>query len=163
MPEPSLIMEGYLSKRSGWQIKSAKKKWYFVRNNQFCHRRSKDDDDDAVLMEGDLRLCVVRPMTRKNSFEVISPMKSTVLEAASEEVAKAWIKSLEESIKNAHSQTVEGTYSTGLPAARVAVASQADEDEEKEAGENMAKQVWKGIEFFSHSCFYFCIDKKKEV
>ena len=133
-------MEGYLSKRSGWQIKSAKKKWYYVRDNQLCCKNGRDDDEAAaVLLEGDLRLCVVRPMTRKCSFEVISPMRSTVLEAASEEAAKAWIRGLEESIKSAHSQTVEGTYSMGKRVA--AVASRADEDEEKEAGENMAKQV----------------------
>ena len=139
---PLTIMEGYLSKRSGWQIKSAKKKWYYVRNNQLCYRKSKDDEDAvAVLIEGDLRLCVVRPMMKNSSFEVISPMKSTVLEAASEEAARAWIKSLEESIKSAHSQTVEGTYSTtSLSATRVAISSQADEDTDKEAGENMAKQ-----------------------
>ena len=140
---PLTIMEGYLSKRSGWQIKSAKKKWYYVRNNQLCYRKSKDDEDAAaVLIEGDLRLCVVRPMMKNSSFEVISPMKSTVLEAASEEAARAWIKSLEESIKSAHSQTVEGTYSTtSLSATRVAISSQADEDTDKEAGENMAKQA----------------------
>ena len=139
---PLTIMEGYLSKRSGWQIKSAKKKWYYVRNNQLCYRKSKDDEDAAaVLIEGDLRLCVVRPMMKNSSFEVISPMKSTVLEAASEEAARAWIKSLEESIKSAHSQTVEGTYSTGLSGTRVAISSQADEDTDKEAGENMAKQA----------------------
>ena len=141
MPAPLPIMEGYLSKRSGWQIKSSwKQKWYFVRDNQLCYRKSKDDEDSAVLVEGDLRLCVVRPMLKKNCFEVISPMKSTVLKAVSEEVAKAWISGLESSITSAHSQTVEGTYSTGMSTTRVAVPSQADEDEEKEAGKNMAKQ-----------------------
>ena len=138
--QPLTVMEGYLSKRSRWQIKSAKKKWYYVRNNQLCYRKSKDDEDGAVLIEGDLRLCFVRPMMKNSSFEVISPMKSTVLEAASEEVARAWIKSLEESIKSAHSQMVEGTYSIGQSATGVAIASQADEDTEKEDGEYLAKQ-----------------------
>ena len=136
-------MEGYLSRRSGWLITGTQKKhWYYVRDNQICYRRSQSRDaaEEAVLLEGDLRLCVVRPMTKKSSFEVISPSKSTVLEAASEEVAKAWIKSLEESIKAAHSQTVEGTYSTGKSATKVAEKSQVDEEDEKEAGKNMAKQ-----------------------
>ena len=137
-------MEGYLSRRSGWHITGTKKKhWYYVRDNQICYRRSKNIDaaEEAVLLEGDLRLCVVRPMTKKSSFEVISPSRSTVLEAASEDVAMTWIKSLEESIKAAHSQTVDGIYSTGKSAAKVAEKSKVDEEDEKEAGKNMAKQA----------------------
>ena len=42
-------------------------------------------------MEEDLRLCLVRPLVdidRRFCFEVISPMKSHVLQADSEDVAK---------------------------------------------------------------------------
>ena len=137
-------MEGYLSRRSGWHITGTKKKhWYYVRDNQICYRRSQNRDagEEAGLLESDLRLCMVRPMTKKSSFEVISPSRSTVLEAASEDEAKAWIKGLEESIKAAHSQTVDGTYSTGKSAAKVAEKSKVDEEDEKEAGKNMAKQA----------------------
>ena len=136
-------MEGYLSRRSGRLITGTKKKhWYYVRDNQICYRRSQNRDasEQAVLLEGDLRLCMVRPMTKKSSFEVISPSKSTVLEAASEDVAKAWIKSIQESIKSAISQTVEGTYSTGISATQVAEKSKVDEEDEREAGKNIAKQ-----------------------
>ena len=142
------ITEGYLSARIGigitGKMKMYSSRWYCVENNQLCYRKNKDDEV-AVVVASDLRLCLVRPMLKKNCFEVISPLSSQghVLKAGSEETAKAWIGGLENSIKAAHGETVKGTYVTRVPGEKdtyVTMRSHEDEEDEKEARNNMAKQ-----------------------
>ncbi len=56
-------------------------------------------------MEEDLRICLVRPLTdidRRFCFEVISPTKSHVLQADSDEEAKRWITRLQQVAKYNH-------------------------------------------------------------
>ena len=142
----SATMEGYLSARIGigitGKIKMYSSRWYFVENNQLCYRKHKDDAV-AVVVEADLRLCLVRPMLKKNCFEVISPTNSQghVLKAGSAEAAKAWVSGLEASIKAALGETVKGTYVTRVPEEKdTYVYSNRDEEDEKEARKTMAKQ-----------------------
>ena len=62
-------------------------------------------------MEDDLRVCLVRPLMdidRRFCFEIISPSKSHVLQADTEESAKRWITCLQQGISSAlHNTMVE--------------------------------------------------------
>lgn len=60
----------------------------FQNNKLLYSRRS---GDDATVMEEDLRICLVRPLMdidRRFCFEIISPTKSHILQADSDEIAK---------------------------------------------------------------------------
>jgi len=62
-------------------------------------------------MEEDLRICLVRPLTdgdRRFCFEVISPTKSHVLQADSEEMYGVWLTSLQQGISACLHDMMEG-------------------------------------------------------
>ena len=62
-------------------------------------------------MEEDLRICLVRPLTdgdRRFCFEVISPTKSHVLQADSEEMYGVWLTSLQQGISSSLHDMMEG-------------------------------------------------------
>ena len=83
-------LEGYLFKRGQNAFRTWNRRWFYLHNNQLCYKK-RTDGDDGIVMEEDLRLCLVRPLVdidRRFCFEVISPMKSHVLQADSEDVAK---------------------------------------------------------------------------
>ena len=56
-------------------------RWFYLENNKLCY--SKRTGDDVTIMEDDLRICLVRPLTdidRRFCFEIISPTNSHVLQ-----------------------------------------------------------------------------------
>nr|XP_032522975.1 arf-GAP with coiled-coil, ANK repeat and PH domain-containing protein 1-like [Danaus plexippus plexippus] len=58
-------------------------------------------------MEEDLRLCTVKPVydgERRFCFEVLSPSKSHMLQADSEEMLNSWIAALQNGIRSAIQQ-----------------------------------------------------------
>ncbi|KAH9628823.1 hypothetical protein HF086_004983 [Spodoptera exigua] len=58
-------------------------------------------------MEEDLRLCTVKPVLdgeRRYCFEVLSPSKSHMLQADSEEMLNCWITALQNGIRSAIQQ-----------------------------------------------------------
>ncbi|XP_076180619.1 centaurin beta 1A [Ptiloglossa arizonensis] len=103
--EPSPIpgnpkMEGYLFKRTSNAFKTWNRRWFCLRDHQLVYRK-RTGDDDYTIMEEDLRLCTVKPVVdcdRRNCFEVLSPTKSHILQADSEEAYLAWVTAMQQAI-----------------------------------------------------------------
>nr|XP_040574543.1 arf-GAP with coiled-coil, ANK repeat and PH domain-containing protein 2-like isoform X2 [Lepeophtheirus salmonis] len=100
-------IEGYLFKRGQNAFRTWNRRWFYIQNNQLCY--AKRSGEEVTIMEEDLRICLVRPLTdidRRFCFEVISPTKSHILQADSEELLKTWITSLQHGISTALHETM---------------------------------------------------------
>lgn len=99
-PIDSNRFEGYLYKRTSKGFKSWNRRWFYLRDNQLQYvKRGKDEE--STIMEEDLRICTVRPTNdsdRRFCFEIISPLKSHILQADSAEIMNAWISALHKRI-----------------------------------------------------------------
>merc|ERR1712018_906946 len=74
-------IEGYLFKRGQNAFRTWNRRWFYLENNKLCY--SKRSGDEVTVIEEDLRICLVRPLTdidRRFCFEIISPTKSHVLQ-----------------------------------------------------------------------------------
>ncbi|XP_071634413.1 arf-GAP with coiled-coil, ANK repeat and PH domain-containing protein 2 isoform X1 [Temnothorax longispinosus] len=102
---PSLIpgnskMEGYLFKRTSNAFKTWNRRWFCLKDHQLVYRK-RTGDEGYTIMEEDLRLCTVKPVVdcdRRNCFEVLSPTKSHMLQADSEETYLAWVTAMQQAI-----------------------------------------------------------------
>lgn len=102
---PSLVpgnskMEGYLFKRTSNAFKTWNRRWFCLKDHQLVYRK-RIGDEGYTIMEEDLRLCTVKPVVdcdRRNCFEVLSPTKSHMLQADSEESYLAWITAMQQAI-----------------------------------------------------------------
>ncbi|CAK9812852.1 Arf-GAP with coiled-coil, ANK repeat and PH domain-containing protein 2 [Anthophora plagiata] len=120
-------MEGYLFKRTSNAFKTWNRRWFCLRDHQLVYKK-RTGDNDYTIMEEDLRLCTVKPVVdcdRRNCFEVLSPTKSHILQADSEEAYLAWVTAMQQaigaaiqgsmgagtilSIRESHLQNVRGT------------------------------------------------------
>ncbi|CAL7950389.1 unnamed protein product [Xylocopa violacea] len=93
-------MEGYLFKRTSNAFKTWNRRWFCLRDHQLVYRK-RTGDSDYTVMEEDLRLCTVKPVVdcdRRNCFEVLSPTKSHILQADSEEAYLAWVTAMQQAI-----------------------------------------------------------------
>ncbi|KAK1121015.1 hypothetical protein K0M31_010800 [Melipona bicolor] len=93
-------MEGYLFKRTSNAFKTWNRRWFCLRDHQLVYRK-RTGDNDYTVMEEDLRLCTVKPVVdcdRRNCFEVLSPTKSHILQADSEEAYLAWVTAMQQAI-----------------------------------------------------------------
>ncbi|XP_003704249.1 centaurin beta 1A [Megachile rotundata] len=93
-------MEGYLFKRTSNAFKTWNRRWFCLRDHQLVYRK-RTGDSDFTIMEEDLRLCTVKPVVdcdRRNCFEVLSPTKSHILQADSEEAYLAWVTAMQQAI-----------------------------------------------------------------
>lgn len=93
-------MEGYLFKRTSNAFKTWNRRWFCLKDHQLVYRK-RTGDKDFTVMEEDLRLCTVKPAAdfdRRNCFEVLSPTKSHMLQADSEEMYLAWITAMQQAI-----------------------------------------------------------------
>ncbi|XP_076240360.1 centaurin beta 1A [Calliopsis andreniformis] len=93
-------MEGYLFKRTSNAFKTWNRRWFCLRDHQLVYRK-RTGDNDYTIMEEDLRLCTVKPVVdcdRRNCFEVLSPTKSHILQADSEEAYLAWVTAMQQAI-----------------------------------------------------------------
>lgn len=93
-------MEGYLFKRTSNAFKTWNRRWFCLKDHQLVYRK-RSGDKDFTIMEEDLRLCTVKPAVdfdRRNCFEVLSPTKSHMLQADSEEMYLAWITAMQQAI-----------------------------------------------------------------
>lgn len=75
---PGILMSSYLFRRgSSKAFKSWKRRWFeLLEKGQLVYR--KRFEDNPTVIEDDLRICLVRPMTEENRrfcFELISPSK----------------------------------------------------------------------------------------
>uniref|UniRef100_A0AAY4A2Q9 Arf-GAP with coiled-coil, ANK repeat and PH domain-containing protein n=1 Tax=Denticeps clupeoides TaxID=299321 RepID=A0AAY4A2Q9_9TELE len=113
--ENGIAMEGYLFKRASnafksWNRKKADniRRWFSIQNSQLVYQK-KFKDNLTVVVE-DLRLCTVKPVEdieRRFCFEVVSPTKSCVMQADSENLRQAWIKAVQNSIATAFRENGE--------------------------------------------------------
>ncbi|XP_011163898.2 arf-GAP with coiled-coil, ANK repeat and PH domain-containing protein 2 [Solenopsis invicta] len=102
---PSLLpgnpkMEGYLFKRTSNAFKTWNRRWFCLKDHQLVYRK-RTGDEGYTIMEEDLRLCTVKPVVdcdRRNCFEVLSPTKSHMLQADSEETYLAWVTAMQQAI-----------------------------------------------------------------
>ncbi|KAG1649790.1 Arf-GAP with coiled-coil, ANK repeat and PH domain-containing protein 2 [Nymphon striatum] len=98
-----VVEEGYLFKRTTNAFKTWNRRWFMILNNQFVYRK-RCKDDTLTVMEEDLKLCTVKPyqeIDRRHCFEVLSPTKSHVLQADSEEQCQNWMTSILNGINDA--------------------------------------------------------------
>ncbi|GAB6019827.1 hypothetical protein CHUAL_014006 [Chamberlinius hualienensis] len=105
-------LEGYLFKRTSNTFKTWKRRWFVIQNHQLVYCKRSRDGNEMTVMEEDLRLCTVKPVLegdRRFCFEVLSPTKSHVLQAESEEMYNCWISALQSSIDAALHQTLHGS------------------------------------------------------
>lgn len=101
-------LEGYLFKRGQNAFRIWNRRWFYLQNNKLLYSRR--SGDDATVMEEDLRICLVRPLMdidRRFCFEIISPTKSHILQADSDEIAKKWITCLQQGISSALQETIQ--------------------------------------------------------
>ncbi|KAL1463634.1 hypothetical protein WDU94_015371, partial [Cyamophila willieti] len=98
--KPKPRMQGYLFKRTTNAFKTWNRRWFYLNDKQLVYRK-RSGEEHATIMEEDMRLCSVRPaldQERRFCFEVISPNKSHMVQADSEESYRAWIQALQECI-----------------------------------------------------------------
>ena len=102
-------LEGYLFKRTTNAFKSWNRRWFMIKSHQLVYKkRDCDGENNLTVMEEDLRLCLVRTsyeVDRRFCFEVVSPTRSHILQADSEETCKTWISALAAGIDAAHSDS----------------------------------------------------------
>ncbi|XP_069698905.1 arf-GAP with coiled-coil, ANK repeat and PH domain-containing protein 2 isoform X2 [Periplaneta americana] len=93
-------MEGYLYKRTSNAFKTWNRRWFTLQDNQLVYRK-RSGEDAVTVMEEDLRLCSVKPVLegdRRFCFEVLSPAKSHMLQADSDEMFQSWISAMQQGI-----------------------------------------------------------------
>ncbi|KAL0883280.1 hypothetical protein ABMA27_016699 [Loxostege sticticalis] len=108
-------MQGYLFKRTSNAFKTWNRRWFYLYDNRLVYRK-RTGELNVTVMEEDLRLCTVKPVLdgeRRFCFEVLSPSKSHMLQADSEEMLNSWIAALQNGIRSAiqHGQSRENPES----------------------------------------------------
>ncbi|XP_047029979.1 arf-GAP with coiled-coil, ANK repeat and PH domain-containing protein 2 [Helicoverpa zea] len=99
-------MQGYLFKRTSNAFKTWNRRWFYLYDNRLVYRK-RTGELNVTVMEEDLRLCTVKPVLdgeRRYCFEVLSPSKSHMLQADSEEMLNSWITALQNGIRSAIQQ-----------------------------------------------------------
>ncbi|XP_026327195.1 arf-GAP with coiled-coil, ANK repeat and PH domain-containing protein 2 isoform X2 [Hyposmocoma kahamanoa] len=99
-------MQGYLFKRTSNAFKTWNRRWFYLYDNRLVYRK-RTGELNVTVMEEDLRLCTVKPVhdgERRFCFEVLSPSKSHMLQADSEEMLNSWISALQNGIRSAIQQ-----------------------------------------------------------
>lgn len=100
----SVQIEGYLLKRTSSTFKSWNRRWFIVQNHQLLYVK-RSNEKEITVMEEDLRLCNARPaneVDRRFCFEILSPTRSHILQADSEDAYKQWLAALQAGIESAH-------------------------------------------------------------
>nr|XP_039249914.1 arf-GAP with coiled-coil, ANK repeat and PH domain-containing protein 2-like [Styela clava] len=101
------IIEGYLFKRASNAFKTWSRRWFSIHNNKLLYQSKlkTHHQEDPIVVVDDLRLCNIRvadDVERRFCFEVISPNKSFLLQAESEDVRMAWVHAIQSSIQEAY-------------------------------------------------------------
>ncbi|XP_077998264.1 arf-GAP with coiled-coil, ANK repeat and PH domain-containing protein 2-like isoform X2 [Glandiceps talaboti] len=92
-------MEGYLFKRASNAFKTWNRRWFVIQSNQLIYQKKLKDTPTVVA---DLRLCTVKQandIERRFCFEIVSPSKTCMLQADSENLKQLWMQGLENAIK----------------------------------------------------------------
>lgn len=97
-------LEGYLFKRTSSTFKTWNRRWFIIQNHQLVYRK-RSNEKEVTIMEDDLRLCIARTVNetdRRFCFEVVSPTKSHILQADSDESCRQWLSALQAGIDAAY-------------------------------------------------------------
>ncbi|XP_077510847.1 centaurin beta 1A isoform X2 [Amblyomma americanum] len=104
-----ISLEGYLFKRTSNAFKTWNRRWFIIQHGQLVYRK-RSKDEQRTVMEEDLRLCTVKPaldFERRFCFEVLSPSKTHMLQADSQESYDCWITALQSGISHALNQPAQ--------------------------------------------------------
>ncbi|XP_070560410.1 arf-GAP with coiled-coil, ANK repeat and PH domain-containing protein 2-like isoform X2 [Ptychodera flava] len=96
-------MEGYLFKRASNAFKTWNRRWFVIQNNQLIYQKKLKDTPTVVA---DLRLCTVKvanEIERRFCFEIVSPTKTCVVQADTENIRLMWMQSIDSAIKRSFS------------------------------------------------------------
>ncbi|WAR15204.1 ACAP2-like protein [Mya arenaria] len=112
-------MEGYLFKKTKHAFKAWVRRWFSIEDNQLKYQK-RSKDNVVTVMEDDLRLCTVKPVydiDRRFCFEVLSPSRSHMLQAHTEEEFQAWVTAIQSGVTRAYREAerrqTENEYDTG--------------------------------------------------
>ncbi|CAG2105815.1 unnamed protein product [Medioppia subpectinata] len=100
----TIRLEGYLFKRTSNTFKTWNRRWFIIQDHQLVYQK-RSHERELTIMEEDLRLCTAKPvqfMERRFCFEVLSPSKSHILQADSEETCQQWISAMQAGIDAAY-------------------------------------------------------------
>lgn len=109
-------MEGYLFRRTSKGFKTWVRRWFMIQNNQLVYR--KRSKDTLTVMEEDLRLCTVKPVVevdRRFCFEVVSPARSHILQADSDQECQQWITAVQTGVTDAYRASSGSILETFVP------------------------------------------------
>ncbi|EGD74332.1 hypothetical protein PTSG_06342 [Salpingoeca rosetta] len=98
------IKDGYLFKRGHNKFRTWQRRFFSLNQHtgQLVYQ-SRGKEEEEKLFVDDLRICTVKPapsepVDRQFCFELVTPSKTHVLQAESEEEKAAWIASIQDSI-----------------------------------------------------------------
>ncbi|KAI6172458.1 hypothetical protein M3Y98_00975400 [Aphelenchoides besseyi] len=104
--DPEIAFEGYLFKRSSKTFKAWHRRYFMIKGAQFVYVKKNGDLLQSVVMEDDLKFCLVRPapsaIERSACFELVSRNGSHILQADSEPLCQQWIHILQVTIQHLH-------------------------------------------------------------
>ncbi|KAK6734794.1 hypothetical protein RB195_018152 [Necator americanus] len=105
-PDPDVMMEGYLYKRSSNAFKTWNRRWFQIKDNKLLYSHRSADSEQPTVMEENLMLCLVRPapssIDRVGCFELVTPTRSHLLQADSEALCNDWMRALQRTILALH-------------------------------------------------------------
>ncbi|VDO42785.1 unnamed protein product [Haemonchus placei] len=78
-PDPDVMMEGYLYKRSSNAFKTWNRRWFQIKDNKLLYSHRTAESEEPTVMEENLMLCLVRPappsIDRVGCFELVTPTR----------------------------------------------------------------------------------------
>ncbi|KAK5972370.1 PH domain-containing protein, partial [Trichostrongylus colubriformis] len=78
-PDPDVMMEGYLYKRSSNAFKTWNRRWFQIKDNKLLYSHRTAESEEPTVMEENLMLCLVRPappsVDRVGCFELVTPTR----------------------------------------------------------------------------------------
>ncbi|VDL62724.1 unnamed protein product [Nippostrongylus brasiliensis] len=105
-PDPDVMMEGYLYKRSSNAFKTWNRRWFQIKDNKLLYSHRTAESEEPTVMEENLMLCLVRPapasVDRVGCFELVTPTRSHLLQADSEALCNDWMRALQRTILALH-------------------------------------------------------------
>lgn len=132
-----VTMEGYLYKRATNAFKTWNRRWFTIKDNQLIYqKRSKGV---ITIAAEDLRLCNVKPfeeIERRFCFEVVSPGKTIVLQADSEQIRHSWIQAMQAGINSAFNVMSPRPASASVTSENSDASKTDDKPTEKHEEEN---------------------------
>ncbi|KAI6232731.1 hypothetical protein M3Y99_00997400 [Aphelenchoides fujianensis] len=104
--DPDIAMEGHLWKRSRKTWKTWHRRYFMIKGEKFLYVKKNGDSLQSVVMEDNLKLCLVRPapssIERSGCFELVSRSGSHILQADSDNLCREWIHVLQRTIQHLH-------------------------------------------------------------